>query len=760
MKKKFCEFLVKYRWLFVAVFAVLTVGCIVMMFFTEVNYDLSGSLPHDSGAYIGMEVLKGEFDDKGMTYVVIEDIEQEEANDFAEELSSVEGVANVVYVEMQNYVDGNAIYTVSFDYYDSTEECFDSIERVMKFVEDSGYDGYYTGQSASSFYTKFTTESSIVKIGVVIVVIILAMLIFTGKSYFELVPLVISFGVAVALNMGTNFFFNFFGGISYVSNLVSLVLQLALSIDYSVILLHRFMEEHATIPDTKEAVKSAMSKGISEICSSSLTTIAGLLTLTLMALPIGREIGITLAKSIVFSLVSVIFLMPSLLIIFSKPLIKTMHKSFVPSTKKMHYNVLGARKVIVPLFLVVVLLAGGSQYFYKYNYNMNSCQDILENNENIEELGFGKINSLVVVVPKGNYEKERELARYIASYDVVDGNNALSNIEIADGIYLTDEFTKEEFVDMITSGAGTGTDLSMFEGIAEDCYDSAVADSDKDKLALLDILIYVSGSEEYKPLIDLTGYGDMLDQLVYAKGNLEGENYARMTFNITSGVESEKTFNFIKDVREKIGEYYEEYYVTGESVVCCDFAEHFPQDNLIVSVVTIAAILVILLFTFRNILLPLILILAIQGGIWLNFSITLISGNPISFIGYLIICAVQMGATIDYAIVLTSRYTSMANLGMDKRERMAIAVEKVFPTVITSGTILTLTGGSLSILSSGIVASLGSLLAIGTTFSMLIVIFILPSMLTITEKLYEKCYFKNIFKKKKKNLSVAEDTDN
>lgn len=771
MKRRFCEFLVKFRWAFIAVFSALTIAGCVLIFYTDVLYDLSVYLPTDSDANIGMTVLKKEFDDKGSTYVVVKDVSKKDAANLAAELGKIEGVDTVVYVEMQNYVDGNAMYTLSLKDYDSTDGCFATMKRTIKYLDDNGYTAFFTGQSASSYYTKLETEQSILKLALVIVAVIFAMLLFTSKTYFELVPMLITFVVSIALNVGSNFIFNFVGGISYISNLVSMVLQLALSIDYSVILLHRYMEEKALLNDKNEAVIQAMSKGITEIFSSSLTTIAGLSSLIFMALPIGREIGISLAKSIVCSLMSVVFLMPALLVVFAKPLEKTVHKSFVPNVKSLFGKVVGARYAIVPLFIVIIALAGTGQFFNRYAFNMNGGSIIVKNNEAVEECGFGKINTFVVIVPKGNYEKERELAEYVTSFDSVDSNNALSTIKVADGVYLTDEFTKDEFINMLNSAitsAGGGSSFIDVPSLAGECYDKALAatypDSGKQTLTLLDLMCYIYDDENYSAILSVMGYKDLLGQLVYAKSNLQSDNYSRLTFNLTSGIESDETFAFIKTMKENIGNYYDEFYVTGESVVCYDMAQYFPRDNLIVSLVTIFAVLLILLVTFRNVILPLLLIVAIQGGIWLNFVIPFLAGSSLSFIGYLIINTIQMGATIDYAIVLTNRYNTIKSGYANSVDAMTDAENMVFPTIITSGTILTVTGAALALLSSGVVAKMGSLLAIGTAFSMAIVLFVLPSILLVTEKVYDKCYFKNIFKRKKSSVgetatAIAATTD-
>ncbi|MBO4539755.1 MAG: MMPL family transporter, partial [Clostridia bacterium] len=307
--EKFASFTVKYRWPMAILFIVLSVACAVAIPFIKIVYDVSSYLPDESTSAVGLNILKEEFDDKGMTYVILPDVTPTEAKEIAGVFAETEGVANVIFEENTSYnkETSAALLTISFTDYDSTQECFSTMERLIE--TGKPYNATFVGQSASSYYTKLETEESILKIGVVIVAIIIVMLIVTSKSYFEIVPMLLNFGVAVLLNMGTNVFFN---GISYISNLVSLVLQLALSIDYSVILMHRYMEEIGNGLSPKEAAVAAQTKGIPEILSSSLTTIAGMAALMFMTLGIGVEIGLALTKGIVFSLLTVIFLMPAL----------------------------------------------------------------------------------------------------------------------------------------------------------------------------------------------------------------------------------------------------------------------------------------------------------------------------------------------------------------------------------------------------------------------------------------------------------------
>lgn len=768
--KKIPEGIVKLKWVFLVLFVALSIFGAVMIPHTKINYDLTGYLPAHCDSSTALELLKKEFDDKGMAYVMVKDVTPEKAGEIKTRLEKVEGVATVTYVESMNYKNNSALYTVTLKDYDSTAGAFDAVKGIIDALSDEK--AYLSGQSAFSYYTKLETEQSIMKLGIAIVVIILLVMLFTSKTYFELIVLILVFGAAMAINMGTNFLF--VNGISYIANLVALVLQLALSLDYSIILLHRYMEERDNGEDAKTATVTALTKGLPEILSSSLTTVAGLAALMLMTLSIGAEIGLSLAKGIVVSMATVIFFMPALLVIFDKPIQKTRHKSFVPNVTKPARAIVKARKVIVPAFLLIAILAGVAQGFNKYSFNYNSGSLIVAPKKVIEETGFGTLNSLVVVVPKGDAEKERQLVKYVESFDLIDKSQttALATINVysfvdpntTEKLYLTDEVSKKDIgnlIDKIPSDAGVNPLIikPIIEGWFDDYVKKYLPEGTKPskaKVRLIDLLDFAV-REKFDAISRFIGddpeklaYLEQIKQISFAKANLESENYSRITFNINGGVEDDDVFELVKTLKSGVSDFYEERYITGESVVCYEMSEYFMKDNLMVCLFTDLFILVILLITFRNISLPIILILAIQGGIFINFAIPFLSKTSISFIGYLIISAIQMGATIDYAIVLTNRYRGIRKDFTDRYDAMAAATNAVFPTILTSGVILTATGFVMSMLSSGVVAQLGLLLGVGTLTSIIIVLFVLPSLLLVTEKVVDKTDFSKLFRRKQK----------
>ena len=796
---RFSSFVVRARWAFIALFLVAMILCAVFIPMIEVKYDLSSYMPEDSKTNIALSLLKEQFDDKGMAYVMVKGVSEEQATELAGTIGSIDGVNMATFIPgsptSYNEESQSALFTVILDDYDSTEGAFAAVENIIDTLDEGGYENYLTGQSAYSYFTRLETEDSMLKIGIVIVVAILLILLFTSRTYFELVPMLAVFGVSVLLNMGTN---AIFPGISYISNLITIVLQLALSLDYSIILLHRFMEERQVYADVKQALSVALSKGIVEILSSSLTTIAGLLALALMSLPIGVEIGLALAKGIVASLISVIFLMPALLSFSDKPLKKSEHKNFVPSVVKSSRAIVKARKVIVPLFLVIVVLAGVGQGFNTYSFNYNSGSMIVSGQDAIKEAGFGTLNTLVVVVPReGGVEKEKQLIEAIVEdggeFDkdgiVNDTNiNAIAYTEMM-GIGFGDCLTKAQIQESIApllgqadlSGMGIkAEDIDAMIGVLFDdyCEQNGITPAEDTSVMVADLLDYMTddigdsvvslmGSKLFAALkevgVEIFGapglldpglldtaeaFYDMLAQVRFGIDNLRSADYSRITFTLDAGVEDKASFALIDRLYAGLGDYYEEFYITGESVACYDMADYFEVDNMVVCLCTLGFILVILLFTFRNFSLPIILALAIQGGIWINFAIPFLAGNSVTFIGYLIITAIQMGATIDYAIVLTNRYRTTKHLYPDRYTAMAESENAVFSTIITSGSILTITGFALGIAASGVVAQLGILLGIGTLASILIVLLILPSLLLVTEKLIEKTDFPRLRRKK------------
>lgn len=270
--KKIPEGIVKLKWVFLVLFVALSIFGAVMIPRTKINYDLTGYLPANCDSSTALELLKKEFDDKGMAYVMVKDVTPEKAGEIKTRLEKVEGVATVTYVESMNYKNNSALYTVTLKDYDSTAGAFDAVKGVIDALSDEK--AYLSGQSAFSYYTKLETEQSIMKLGIAIIIIILLVMLFTSKTYFELIVLILVFGAAMAINMGTNFLF--VNGISYIANLVALVLQLALSLDYSIILCTAIWKKGITAKMQKPQRLPHLRKGCPKFCQVPLRRWRGL----------------------------------------------------------------------------------------------------------------------------------------------------------------------------------------------------------------------------------------------------------------------------------------------------------------------------------------------------------------------------------------------------------------------------------------------------------------------------------------------------
>jgi len=730
------ECIIRFRWVFAILFLALIIFSIFMIPKTNITYDLSAYVPKGGQTEKSLQILKDEFDDKGSVNVMIDNLSLEEATIAQSDMAKITGVGAVVFEPNENYRNSKALYTIILEDYDSSEEANATITRILDYL--SSKDAYMSGVSAVTYFTRKAIEEEVVIAAIIIVTLIFAILLFTSRTYFELLIMLLVFGVAAVIHLGTNFLL---GEIAFLSNVIGLILQLVLTIDYSVILLHRFMEE-CKEHSPQESMIISLSKGISEILSSSLTTIAGMAALMLMSLPIGIELGMILAKGIAISLITVIFLMPFLLILCSKLIERTKHRAFIPSVEKPAKKILSARRAIVSIFAVVVILAFVGQFLSGFSFNINGTKNIIIADEKIAK-NFGTTNTLVIIIPKEDAEKEEELIEYMLEQPLINKATSLNTLEIAPGIRLTDELTAAEF-SAISQDLGMPVNLTIIENL----FKSYIQKNDHEN----DIPI-----DEYRvPLIDFMSFvyensrailpkdiASQLSQLILTRENFESENYIRIMFNIDGPVEGAQTFETIQTIENDLGKVVEHFYLVGESVAMYEMQSAFPKDNLKVVLLTALFILIILFVNFRNFLIPFILILTIQGSVWINFAIPALTGIPTNYIGYLVITAIQMGATIDYAIILTNRYLTYNKRILDKKEAMSASVNAVFPTILTSGSILSLTGFVLGLATNEpTISSLGMLLGIGASLSLFMVLFVLPSFLLSCDKLIAKADFR------------------
>lgn len=690
---KLAAFIVDNRNLF---FLILIIGLIFSAFsssWVQVENSLPEYLPGDSETRQGLDIMEEQFTTYGTATVMVENISLNRASELHEQLGDIEGVQSVAYTEEDHYRNVSALFTITFDYSETDERCLEALGAVKAHL--SSHDIYVSTALGNSTAEIIDQEVSVIM--VIVAVIVVTVLIFTSSTYAEVPVLILTFVSAMILNQGTQFLV---GKISFVSNSVTSILQLALSLDYAVILCNRFKEEREHLP-LREAVITALSKGIPEITSSSLTTIGGMVAMMFMQFKLGPDMAICLIKAILFALLAVFLVMPGLLMLFGPWMEKTKHKSFVPHIPFVGKFAYKTRYIIPPVFVVLVLLgyhlSGDCPYVYGYGDIETPKQNYVQIAENKIADNFGATNFVALVYPKADYEIEKKLISELDTYEEVDYSMGLSNVEAMEGYMLADKLIPRQLAEL----AGLDYELAQVVfaayGAQQGEYGNVVSNLATYKVPLIDMMLFVCDQID-AGLVSLEAEQmDMLQaaqtQMLAAKAQLQGEDYNRVLIYLNLPEGGDETYAFLDTIREIARKYYPKgnIYVVGDSSVEQDFKKSFATDNLVITIVSILIVLVVLLFTFKSAGMPLLLILVIQGAIWINFSIPAFTGSPLFFMSYLVVSSVQMGANIDYAIVIASRYQELKK-EMYHRDAIIETMNFAFHTIITSGTIMACAG--------------------------------------------------------------------
>lgn len=725
---------------------------------TKVNQDITKYLPEESETRIGLTTMEEEFTTFGMASVMIANVTYDQALDVVDIVEAVPGVSSVVLDNSKDYYNGtNALLTVNVDGIDGEPENIETMNRVKEAL--TGYDYYISTTIGANESQLEQIQNDISVIMVLTVVIIIIVLILASSSYMAVPVLMMTFGIAAILNMGTNYLL---GEISSVTDSIAVVLQLALAIDYAIILLDRFLEEKRHM-DSENALKQALSKAIPEISSSSLTTVSGMLAMCFMQFRIGYDMGIVLIKAILLSMASVFFFMPGLLMTFDKLIDKTTHKSLVPNVSFVGKFANKTKYIIPPIFLVVVILAFFVSNNCLYVYDMNNVESAKKSQSKIAtekiEAAFGKSNQLVVMVPSGDYEREAKVLEELEELDYVKSAVGLANQELADGITLTGKLTPREFSELTDLDMEVVQFLYTAYAYSEEQYGPMVTGIDEYEVPLLDMVVFLVDQYE-EGYVTLSGdMADMIDELSErlddATAQLKGENYVRFILNIDKPAEGEETYGAMEEIRNVAEKYYGEgsTILVGNSTSCKDLAASFAVDNWIITILTALFVLLILICTFQSAGLPVLLVLTIQGSIWINFSIPALVGQGIYFIAYLICSAIQMGATIDYAIVISSRYMDLKTK-MPLKDAVEETINQAFPTIFTSGSIMASSGFLIGNISSDATTSaMGTALGRGTLISIFLVMFVLPQILLLGDTIIEKTALNINLSRERKELS-------
>lgn len=736
---KLARFIVDKRKAFYLVFLAACLFCAASISKVEVNNDITSYLPPETETRRGLSLMEEEFTTLGSARVMAANITYEQAARLAEVLEEVEGVAGVVFDGTEDhYQNASALFDVSFEEENDTEGTSAALAEVEALLEP--YDSYIvSGDGMSS--DVLAQEMSVILL--IAAVVIVAVLLFTSKSYLEVLVFLIVFVVSALLNMGTNFIF---GSISFITNSIAVVLQLALAIDYAIIFCHRYMEERELL-DAREADISSLSKAIVEISSSSLTTISGLVALMLMQFRIGFDMGIVLSKGIVCSMLTVFLLMPGLLMLFNRGIEATRHKNFVPQITVWGRVVMKLRFVLPVLFVAVtaacVVFSNRCDYVFSTNSTNSGNKPAYRVALDKINDTFGYSNTIAVLVPRGDYRSEGALLRRVEAMEPITSATGLANIEVEEGRFLTDELTPRQFSELAGVDIELARLLYQAYGLSVEEYGAIFQDPDDYAAPLLEVFSFLLEQKD-KGVVSLTAeqeetVEDLREQLDTGLSQLRGEHWSRLVFTADLPEESPETYALLDQIRAVAAEYYgDQVLLVGNSTNARDLSESFTGDNLKISVLTVLFVMAILLFTFQSAGLPVLLVLTIQGSIWINFSYPYLTDTNLFFMSYLIVSAIQMGATIDYAIVITNRYMDLKQ-DMDKKAAAVEALNQAFPTIFTSGSIMTVAGFLIGKLSTDtIISSIGDTLGRGTLTSIILVMTVLPQLLVLGDTIIER----------------------
>lgn len=657
-------------------FGVLFLVCLACKPLIAVNYDMNDYLPSDSASTIALDTMAQEYEG-GIpnTRIMIEDVSIPQAQEYKARIAALNGVTDITWLDDAAsvtqplsfidadtldtyYKDGNALLSVTV----CEDRRIDALDEIREII---GSEGAMTGSAVSTAIATKSTVSQIPLIALFGVLFALLVLILTTTSFAEPVIVLLGLGVAVIINSGSNLLF---GEISFVTNAAGNILQLAVSLDYSVFLLHRFTECRKEYSDPREAMVQALCSSTTSILSSGLTTVIGFLALCLMRFQIGPDLGIALAKGIAISLITVFVFMPVFILATCRWIDKTQHRPFVPSFRRFGKVVSKTMISFVCLFAVVIvpsfLASNSNSFYYGASHIFGTDTQLGADTEKIEEI-FGKSDTYVLMVPKDSVATQKDLSDALHTLPKI--KSILSYVDAAG------ETIPEQYLD-------TGT----------------------------------------------------LDKL-------NSTNYTRMVLSVDADFEGPETFDLIETVQNTAETYYPgEWLLAGEGVSTFELMNTVTADMLKVNLIAIGAVFVVLLLTAKSISIPVLLVLGIETAVWLNLSIPYFSGNTIFYIAYLIISSIQLGATVDYAILFTDRYREYRET-RQKKQAITDTISAVTVSIMTSASVLTVVGFLLGVISThGLLSQLGYFLGKGTLCSLVIVLFVLPGLLYLFDGLIQK----------------------
>ncbi len=679
---RFADFIINRKKLIVTIFIALAAVSLLLQMFVGVNYNMVDYLPADAQSTKALSIMSEEFGSAmPNASVMVKDVSVQEALQYKKELGAIDGVSEVLWLddvidvkqplEVADadtvegfYKDGNALFTV-------TIEKGKELETSNAIREYIGSENALAGEAPDLADMQQSTGSEVANAFAILLPIIVAILVLSTASWVEPLFFFIAIGISILLNMGTNFFF---GEISFMTSSVSPILQLAVSLDYAIFLMHSFADNRKKYHDVNEAMRHAIKSSVTTVAASAATTLFGFLALVFMDFGIGMDLGLNLVKGIGFSFLTTMVFLPALTLLTYKAIDKAKHRPLMPSFRNVnrYLSKLAIPVLVLVAFMIIPSVLGQSQTNFMYgsgNINPNNL-NVISKNEIQEE--FGQSTVVALLVPRGDIAKEEALSGELEKLDHVTSVVSYAN------------------------RVGTAIPAGFL-------------------------------SE------DITG-------------QFYSDDYARIVVYTDTSEEGDAAFATVEEINQTAQSYYgDDAYSLGQSANLYDMKNVIEHDNTMVNMIAIAAIFLVLLITFRSATLPFILLLTIEAGIWINLAIPYFMGTTINYMGYLVLSTVQLGATVDYAILLTTYYMKNRKK-LCQRDAIRRSLGQTFKSILVSALILSTAGFTLYATStSPSISDIGLLLGRGTLLSFAMVVCLLPALLKILDKPIAKTTYRANF---------------
>ena len=718
MKRALAKGIVRFRLAILAGMLLIAALCVPGIARTRINYDLTAYLAEDTMTRRSMRVMEEEFGASEQLRVLFWDVDEKTLSARVQQLQALPEVFLASHDPETGRIarDGHEYRLVNL----TLSECDGAalVETLRGLYPGECWVG---GSAAEQLDVQESVGAEMPEVMVISVLVVLAVLLLTSHAWLEPAVLLIVLALSILINMGTNFIFP---QISFITFAVCAILQLALSIDYAIMLLHAYNGFLDRGLSPEEAMTEALAGSFMPVSSSALTTVAGLLSLLFMSFTIGFDIGVTLSKGILISMLCVFLLMPSVTLLFGRALRATRHRPLSLGGAHLAGFVYRGRRVIA---LVLILLAAAGyvlQTGNRYLFHEPGEGEKWSETRAINGL-FGASNPLVLMVPGGqedeDYDRQRALAQALSAL-TVEGAPAVGEISamVTTGAQALEYCSAEDVAGLTGMNAVAVRLFFLSSGLS----DPVRADRLLDRAEGLEA---VTGNEQIAAL---------RQALSTARAAFEGPHYARMLlqFNFPTGdARANPAIDGILSAARSI--YGEDVYLTGVAMSSYDIGGAFEGDLLKVNLITLLAILLIVALSFRAICLPALLVFVIEGAIAVTMGISRLLGQPIFFMSYLICVSIQMGATIDYGILLSERYRAARREGKDVPQALVEALTKGMPTVLTSGVILTTAGYIIGRRCSVYyISAIGLLLSRGAAVSVCLVLTLLPALLSLCDR--------------------------